>query len=211
MKYIIFTIILLTVISLFVNDKSIENFQGTSSSTESNVTTQSISDKLSSININDRLVESNNLISFDNLNINSMSNELLESIENKINLDISNINDNKIAEMGIDISKRYNLEDDIKKLKLINTELNRRRQERKNRFHLMGIKDKLDRLKKYDECNGNCKLDIYSTCPQEPFAYDEINSDFQKYDLDITRHPNKWYGLQYPNLKNKLPYNFYVH
>ena len=32
------------------------------------------------------------------------------------------------------------------------------------------------------------------------------------YDLNITRHPNKCYGIETNvSLNNKLPYNFYVH
>ena len=208
MKYVIFTIILLTVISLFITRRITENFQGTSTASEGNITTQALSDLLSNININNNLIDSNNPISFDNLNINSISNELLESIESRLNLDISNIDKEEINEMGIDTSKRYKLDSDIKKLKLINEELKRRRLERKNKYHLMAVKDKLDRLQNYD---NNDKMAIYSTCPQEPFPYDQVGSEYGKYNLNITRHPIKWYGLQSTPLTNKLPYNFYVH
>ena len=80
----------------------------------------------------------------------------------------------------------------------------------------MTVKDKLEKIKKYDEYDEvnktNKKLDMYSSCPQEPFPYDEVEADYINYDLNITRHPNKWYGIETNvSLNNKLPYNFYVH
>ena len=28
----------------------------------------------------------------------------------------------------------------------------------------------------------------------EPFPYNQLSIDYSKYNLDITRHPNKWHG-----------------
>ena len=110
--------------------------------------------------------------------------------------------------MGIDMTKRDKLDSDIKKLKLINKELKRRKLERKNRFNLITVKDKLDRIKNYD---SNDKLSIYSSCPKDPFPYNQVSTEFDKYNLEITKHPNKWFGFQSQSLNNKLPYNFYIH
>ena len=79
MKYVIFTILILTIVSLFMNNTVTENFQSTSSST---VTTTSqfiidslkpVSDSLGSININSNLIDSNDPVSFDDLDVSSMS------------------------------------------------------------------------------------------------------------------------------------------
>ena len=59
MKYIIFAIILLSIISLFINNKRVrEGFQGstTSSSDTLEVTTKSLADLLSGINISNNLI-----------------------------------------------------------------------------------------------------------------------------------------------------------
>ena len=63
-------------------------------------------------------------------------------------------------------------------------------------------------IKNYDE---NGKLKIYGNCPLEPFSYNQISSEYSKYNLDITRHPVKWHGLPTPPLNNKLPYNFFIY
>ena len=64
-------------------------------------------------------------------------------------------------------------------------------------------------LEKYDE---NDKLSMYSSCPIDPFPFNAIGGGEQgKYSLDLSRHPVKWYGLDGPELQNKLPYNYAVH
>lgn len=204
MKYVIFSIILLTLVALIIDKKSSrEHFQDGSGEQD-----EALTNLLNSININNNLINEEMPVSFDNLNINSISNELLEKIESQLNLNISNLNRDKINNMGIDMSKRDKLDSDIKKLKLINSELRRRKLERKNRFMLMDITDKLNKIKNYDE---NVKLKIYGNCPSEPFSYNQLSSKYSKYDLDITRHPIKWHGLPTPPLNNKLPYNFVIY
>ena len=186
MKYVIFSIILLTLVALIIDKRSHkEYFQDGSGEQD-----EALTNLLNSININNNLINQDMPISFDNLNINSISNELLEKIESQLNLNISNLNRDEINSMGIDMSKRDKLDSDIKKLKLINSELKRRRLERKNRFMLMDITDKINKIKNYDDNNN------------------QLSIDYSKYNLDITRHPNKWHGLPTPQLNNKLPYNF---
>ena len=204
MKYVIFSIILLTLVALIIDKKSSrEHFQDGSGEQD-----ETLSNLLNSINLNNNLINEDMPISFDNLNINSISNELLEKIESQLNLNISNLNRDEINSMGIDMSKRDKLDSDIKKLKLINNELKKRRLERKNRFKLIDIRDRINKIKNYDENNKN---DIYRNCPLEPFSYNEISNEYSKYDLDITRHPVKWHGLPTPQLDNKLPYNFVIY
>ena len=201
MKYVIFSIILLTLVALIIDKRSHkEHFQDGSGEQD-----EALTNLLNSININNNLINQDMPISFDNLNINSISNELLEKIESQLNLNISNLNRDEINSMGIDMSKRDKLDSDIKKLKLINSELKRRRLERKNRFMLMDITDKINKIKNYDDNNKNS---MYGNCPLEPFPYNQLSIDYSKYNLDITRHPNKWHGLPTPQLNNKLPYNF---
>ena len=111
---------------------------------------------------------------------------------------------------GGEYKQKYNkLDKDIAKLKLIKEELKRRRMQKKNQFHLKTVKKKLERLEKYDE---NDKLSMYSSCPIDPFPFNAIGGGEQgKYSLDLSRHPVKWYGLDGPELQNKLPYNYAVH
>ena len=204
MKYVIFSIILLTLVALIIDKRNQkEHFQDSSGEQD-----ETLTNLLNSINLNNNLINQDMPISFDNLNINSISNELLEKIESQLNLNISNLNRDEINNMGIDMSKRDKLDSDIKKFKLINNELKKRRLERKNRFKLIDIRDRINKIKNYDENNKN---DIYGNCPLEPFSYNEISNEYSKYDLDITRHPVKWHGLPTPSLNNKLPYNFVIY
>ncbi len=208
MSYIIFLILTLVILSLFVSKEKTEHFQTTESNEE--ITTQALSDLLNQININNNLVDSNKEISFDNLNINSISNELLTQFTEQLNLDISNVDTNAMEAInnGGEYTQNYEkTEKDIIKLKLIKEELNRRRLQKKNQFHLQTVKKNLEKLEKYDE---NDKLAIYSSCPNEPFAYNQLSKDGNKYNLELSRHPIKWYGLDGPELQNKLPYNFAV-
>lgn len=215
MKLIIITIILLMTISLFINRKTFNNrehFQSTTDSgSGSGVTTQALTDLMSEININNALSNSNEPISFDNLNVNSISNDLLTRFEAQLDLKVSDVDKSSFEAInnGGEYKQKYNkLDKDIAKLKLIKEELNRRRIQKKNQFHLKTVKKKLERLEKYDE---NDKLAIYSSCPTEPFPFNAITADQIKYNLDLSRHPIKWYGLDGPELQNKLPYNFAVH
>ena len=80
--------------------------------------------------------------------------------------------------------------------------------QRRNQYHLKTVKKKLERLEKYDD---NDKLAIYSSCPTEPFPFNAVSGEQGTYSLDLSRHPVKWYGLDGPELQNKLPYNYAVH
>ena len=217
MKLIIITIILLMTISLFINRGTFNNrehFQsttGSGSGSDSSITTQALNDLMSEININNSLVNSNEPISFDNLNVNSISNDLLTQFEAQLDLKVSDVDKNSFEAInnGGEYEQKYNkLDKDIAKLKLIKEELKRRRMQKKNQFHLKTIKKKLERLGKYDE---NDKLAMYSSCPTEPFPFNAVSAEQIKYNLEISRHPIKWYGLDGPDLQNKLPYNFAVH
>mgnify|MGYP003975069177 FL=1 len=215
MKLIIITIILLMTISLFINRDTFNNrehFQSTTGSgSDSSITTQALNDLMSEININNSLVNSNEPISFDNLNVNSISNDLLTQFEAQLDLKVSDVDKNSFEAInnGGEYEQKYNkLDKDIAKLKLIKEELKRRRMQKKNQFHLKTIKKKLERLGKYDE---NDKLAMYSSCPTEPFPFNAVSAEQIKYNLEISRHPIKWYGLDGPDLQNKLPYNFAVH
>ena len=217
MKLIIITIILLMTISLFINRDTFNNrehFQsttGSGSGSGSSITTQALNDLMSEININNSLVNSNEPISFDNLNVNSISNDLLTQFEAQLDLKVSDVDKNSFEAInnGGEYEQKYNkLDKDIAKLKLIKEELKRRRMQKKNQFHLKTIKKKLERLGKYDE---NDKIAMYSSCPTEPFPFNSVSAEQIKYNLEISRHPIKWYGLDGPDLQNKLPYNFAVH
>lgn len=211
MNLIIITIILLMTISLFISSDTFnrEHFQATSSSGDG-VTTQALTDLMSDININNALVNSQESISFDNLNVNSISNDLLTKFEAQLDLKVSDVDKNSFEAInnGGEYKQKYNkLDKDIAKLKLIKEELKRRRLQKKNQFHLKTVKKNLERLEKYDE---NDKIGIYSSCPREPFPFNAITGAEGKYSLDFSRHPIKWYGLDGPELQNKLPYNFTI-
>ena len=81
MKYIIIVIIALVTLTLFVERNNTEHFQ-------SNTTTASLSDLMTNINLNNTLVNSNDPISFndENLNLNSISDDLLGKFKNKLDL-----------------------------------------------------------------------------------------------------------------------------
>lgn len=208
MKYIIFMIMALVTISLFVKENTIENFQ---SGSEPEITTEVLSDLLTEININNNLVNSNEPINFEDLNINSISNELLNKFGDQLDLEVSKIDTSDLEESnkgGIYLKKFEKLEKDIAKLKLIKEELKRRRLQRRNQYHLKTVKDKIERIDKYDD---NDKLAIYSSCPSNPFAYNDLSIENQKFNIDLSRHPIKWYGLDGPELQNKIPFNFVIH
>ena len=211
MNLIIITIILLMTISLFISRDTFnrEHFQATSGS-GNGITTQALTDLMSDININNALVNSEEPISFDNLNVNSISNDLLRQFESQLDLKVSDVDKNSFEAIsnGGEYKQKYNkLDKDIAKLKLIKEELKRRRLQKKNQFHLKTVKKNLERLEKYDE---NDKIGIYSSCPTEPFPFNAVTGAEGKYSLDLSRHPIKWYGLDGPELQNKLPYNFAV-
>ena len=215
MNFIIITIILLVTISLFISRDTFNNREHFQSTTESGsgsgVTTQALKNLMSEINISNNLVNSNNPINFDDLNVNSISNDLLTQFEAQLDLDVSDADTDSLEAInnGGEYKQKFNkLEKEIAKLKLIKEELKRRRMQRRNQYHLKTVKKKLERLEKYDD---NDKLAIYSSCPTEPFPFNAVSGDQCKYSLDLSRHPIKWYGLDGPELQNKLPYNYAVH
>jgi hypothetical protein len=205
MKYILFVILTLIVLSLFVKKETVEQFQGGTG--EESITTQSLQDLISQINIDNNNIETDKDPEFSNLNVNSISDDLLDKFREKLNIDISDVNSSIIDDN--DYKNDYNsLNDDIAKLKLINNEILRRKIKRKNKYHLKNIKNRLQNMTKYDE---NDKLGLYSSCPNIPFPYNGVTSEAAKYNLDILRHPTSWSGIEKPALKNKLPYNFILH
>lgn len=217
MNLIIITIILLMTISLFISKDTFNNQEHFQSTTDSGsdsgdgVTTQALQDLMSEINIKNSLLNSNEPISFDNLNVNSISNDLLTRFEAQLDLKVSDVDKNSLDAInngGVYKQKYNKLDKDIAKLKLIKEELKRRRMQKKNKYHLKTVKNKLERLDKYDE---NDKLGMYSSCPTEPFPSNAIGGDQGKYSIELSRHPIKWYGLDGPELQNKLPYNFAIH
>ena len=189
MNLIIITIVLLMTISLFIKGDRFSNrehFQSTTDSgSENGITTQALSDLMSEININNTLINSNDPISFDNLNVNSISNDLLTKFEAQLDLKVSDVDTDSLEAInnGGEYKQKYNkLDDDIAKLKLIKEELKRRRLQKKNQIHLETVKKKLKRLEKYDE---NDKLSLYSSCPTEPFPFNVVGSEQGKYSLDL--------------------------
>ena len=126
MNLIIITIVLLMTISLFISRDTFnrEHFQATSSSSSGSgngVTTQALTDLMSDININNALVNSEEPISFDNLNVNSISNDLLTKFEAQLDLKVSDVDKNSFEAInnGGEYRQKYNkLDKDIAKLKL---------------------------------------------------------------------------------------------
>ena len=123
MNLIIITIILLMTISLFISRDTFnrEHFQATSGS-GNGITTQALTDLMSDININNALVNSEEPISFDNLNVNSISNDLLKQFESQLDLKVSDVDKNSFEAInnGGEYKQKYNkLDKDIAKLKLI--------------------------------------------------------------------------------------------
>ena len=90
MKYILFVILTLIVLSLFVKKETVEQFQdGTG---EESITTQSLQDLISQINIDNNNIETDKDPEFSNLNVNSISDDLLDKFREKLNIDISDVN-----------------------------------------------------------------------------------------------------------------------
>ena len=92
---------------------------------------------MSDININNALVNSEEPLSFDNLNVNSISNDLLTKFEAQLDLKVSDVDKNSFEAInnGGEYRQKYNkLDKDIAKLKLIKEELKRRRIQKKIDF-----------------------------------------------------------------------------
>jgi len=92
---------------------------------------------------------------------------------------------------------------DILKAKLLRDEILKRKVILQNRDKLQKLKDKNRMLEKYsrDEIPS-----VVSKCFIEEHPYN-IGGEFDKYNLEFTRHPVKWYGLQ-SKFTNVFPRDF---
>jgi hypothetical protein len=92
---------------------------------------------------------------------------------------------------------------DIFKAKLLRDEILKRKVILQNRDKLQKLKDKNRMLEKYsrDEIPS-----VVSKCFIEEHPYN-IGGEFDKYNLEFTRHPVKWYGLQ-SKFTNVFPRDF---
>ena len=196
----------------------------------------SIEDTLGELDINiDNYIKKDGEIDFDNLPLDKLDDSQINSILNSINKQFTQIdysvqgiqqnnnnNDNvfNIFKLNIPDNERFKknivqksnkpLEEktntiklDIFKAKLLRDEILKRKLLRNNKLKLEMLKNKYKNLEEYSK---NEIPSIINKCYMNEHPYN-IGGNFDKYNLEITRHPVKWYGLN-TNITNSFPSDF---
>ena len=232
MKYILL-ILLLAFIALLLWKKSHEHFE--SNNTQTITEEPSVDDILSSLDINlDDYLGKEGEIEFSDLPLDILNetqmNQILKALDkeftrpdysvdrvetgeeddkdfNVFKLDVA---DNERFKKSIvqksnePVGEKLNtVKLDIFKAKLLRDEILKRKVILQNRDKLQKLKDKNRMLEKYsrDEIPS-----VVSKCFIEEHPYN-IGGEFDKYNLEFTRHPVKWYGLQ-SKFTNVFPRDF---
>jgi len=204
MNYILLISLFVSLIFVFFLKKTREHFSSIPPLDKKEG--DAIIDILKDIEINlDDYEDKNGKINFDNLPQNIINDSKIDSVLNNLDTEIEsaenkNIKYVKKAELKVDSTKRY-----IFKAKLFRDEILKRILEKNNKEKLQMLKEQNKILEKYsrDEIPSTINKCYVS---QHPY---NISGSFDKYSLDYTLHPMKWYGLD-TNFTNAFPYN-YVH
>lgn len=232
MKYILL-ILLLAFIALLLWKKSHEHFE--SNNTQTITEEPSVDDILSSLDINlDDYLGKEGEIEFSDLPLDILNetqmNQILKALDkeftrpdysvdrvetgeeddkdfNVFKLDVA---DNERFKKSIvqksnePVGEKLNtVKLDIFKAKLLRDEILKRKVILQNRDKLQKLKDKNRMLEKYsrDEIPS-----VVSKCFIEEHPYN-LGGEFDKYNLEYTRHPVKWYGLE-SKFTNVFPRDF---
>ena len=101
--------------------------------------------------------------------------------------------------------KNYKIEANKIKRKVLEDRLIKSKIESQNKNEYAYIKEKLERIDKFDPYKDDT---IHNVCPLGPIEYN-INQ-FQKHNLEITKHPSRWDGLYHFTRKNTFPTNYII-
>ena len=208
-------------------ERDIEGFQVSTS--DEYEKTKSISQILSDISLDTSKYNTNSEIDFKDLELDlkKFNNEDIESILSQLPYDTINGSISKLEERDL---SNNNLSDNQKKrikatrdkyestLKMIEEEkrqllkakllrelIIKKKLEKKQALDLSFQQKKIKRLEDYSKNKINS---LNNKCPIEPVPFNALQRTLNPLlNLDITKHPVKWYGME-TRLKNKLPSNF---
>lgn len=232
MKYILL-ILLLAVMAILLWKKSHEHFE--SNNTQTNKEEPSVDDVLSSLDINlDDYLNKEGEIDFADLPLDilneSQMNNILKAVDkeftrpdysvarvetgeeddkdfNVFKLDVA---DNERFKKSIvqksnePVGEKLNtVKLDIFKAKLLRDEIMKRKLILQNRDKLKKLQDKNKMLERYSR--GEIPS-VISKCYTGEHPYN-LGGEFDKYNLEYTRHPVKWYGLE-SKFTNVFPRDF---
>lgn len=208
-------------------ERDIEGFQVSPS--DEYEKTKSISQILSDISLDTNKYNTNSEIDFKDLELDlkKFNNEDLESILAQLpyetitsginelesrDLTNNNLSDNqkkriKATNDKYEVTLKKIEEEKVKlfKAKLLRELIIKKKLEKKQALDLLFQQKKIKRLEDYSKNKINSLND---KCPIEPLSFNALQSPFNPLlNLDITKHPVKWYGME-TRLKNKLPSNF---
>lgn len=220
-------IISLAIIFIYMRkrERDIEGFQVSPS--DEYEKTKSISQILSDISLDTSKYNTNSEIDFKDLefDLKNFNNEDLESIlaqlpyetikETEIeNQDLRayNLSNNELEGIRATRDKYEStikmIEDEKRQLfkaKLLRELIIKKKLEKKQELDLSFQQKKIKLLEDYSKNKINS---LNNKCPIEPLSYNALQSSFNPLlNLDITKHPVKWYGME-TRLKNKLASNF---
>lgn len=208
-------------------ERDIEGFQVSPS--DEYEKTKSISQILSDISLDTNKYNTNSEIDFKDLELDlkKFNNEDLESILAQLpyetitsginelesrDLTNNNLSDNqkkriKATNDKYEVTLKKIEEEKVKlfKAKLLRELIIKKKLEKKQALDLLFQQKKIKRLEDYSKNKINS---LNNKCPIEPLSFNALQMPFNPLlNLDITKHPVKWYGME-TRLKNKLPSNF---
>lgn len=229
MILLLIPIISLVIIFIYMRkrERDIEGFQVSPS--DEYEKTKSISQILSDISLDTNKYNTNSEIDFKDLELDlkKFNNEDLESILAQLpyetitsginelesrDLTNNNLSDNqkkriKATNDKYEVTLKKIEEEKVKlfKAKLLRELIIKKKLEKKQALDLLFQQKKIKRLEDYSKNKINS---LNNKCPIEPLSFNALQMPFNPLlNLDITKHPVKWYGME-TRLKNKLPSNF---
>lgn len=184
MNILLFIVPLILVISLLLNKKDItEHFQETDKE-------KSVEDILGDLEIDlSSYVNKKGEIAFDELPLDTLDNTALDSILKKIGTSEEN-GDNALK---LDIERANLLRREIMKRKLL----------RKQQVTFEELKKRNKQLEQFSRGETS---DIVNKCYLQEHGYN-VSGSIDRFNLEYTRHPMKWYGLE-TKLSNVFPANY---
>ena len=192
-------IILLFIIISFILiriSKLQEHFE---SESEDNKDNKSVEDILGDLDIDlDKYTSRDGEIQFSDLPLDKLDNTAMDSILDKIGS-----HTRKTVVSGKEVEQTNEVKIDIERANLLRREIMKRKLLKNKAVEYEALKNKHKKLESYSRGELNT---LVNKCYLQEHAYN-ASPDVNKYSLEYTSHPIKWYGIE-TRIKNVFPANY---
>ena len=160
---------------------------------------KSIEDILGDLEIDlNKYTDSDGEIQFSDLPLDKLDNEDMNSIIEKIGS-----HKRKTVVNGKEVEKDNKVKIDIDRANLLRREIMKRKLLKNKAAEYEALKNKHKKIESYSRGELNT---LVNKCHLQEHSYN-ASSDVDKYSLEYTSHPIKWYGIE-TRIKNVFPSNY---